>query len=256
MRAPIATADAIARSDANLLAASKAYALACSTGDVWEMDGVIVASSGNELRSFNVAFVVRWESGSLERACEWLRSRVSKFRVRIREDVPVDERAIDAAGLRAQGGIPSLVLAPIPGATAPSSLEVRDVTDRAALRDHVAVLASGFDWQPAAPAQIFTERLLADPAWHGYTGYIAGQPAAASQLYVHGGVAGIYYVATVAAYRRRGFGEVITRHAMLAGLDAGCDMASLQASPMGFPIYTRMGFTQASSYRQFVPEEA
>ena len=33
----------------------------------------------------------------------------------------------------------------------------------------------------------------------------------------------------------------------------GCAMASLQASPMGLPVYERIGFEQVADYRTYVP---
>ncbi len=40
-----------------------------------------------------------------------------------------------------------------------------------------------------------------------------------------------------------------------ANLRAGCDMASLQASPEGLPIYERMSFQKVDYYRTFVLKE-
>ena len=40
------------------------------------------------------------------------------------------------------------------------------------------------------------------------------------------------------------------------GFRLGCDMASLQASPEGLPIYERMGFRHAGYYRSYIPQEA
>jgi len=69
------------------------------------------------------------------------------------------------------------------------------------------------------------------------------------------GVAGVYNVATLAAYRRRGLGEGMTAHAAQEGARAGCRMASLQSSEMGLPVYTRMGFRTVAGYRTFVRPE-
>lgn len=50
--------------------------------------------------------------------------------------------------------------------------------------------------------------LTADaPQWF-YVGYLDGEPIAASELTVGGGVVGLYNISTLAAYRRRGFGTV------------------------------------------------
>ncbi len=252
----VTTAGAIARSHANLCAASKALALACATGEAWEEHGAFVASSGVGLRAFNVALMARPDHTALAAIRAYFQRRGVKFRVRIREDIAVDSEVIEAAGLEPQGGIPSLVLAPIEASTRTSELEIKAVADAKTLRDHVEVVAAAFAWQPDVLGRVFTERLLEDAAWRGYVGYADDRPVAASQLRVTDGVAGIYYVATADAYRQRGFGEALTRHAGLEGAAAGCDMASLQASPMGLPVYERMGFQQVSYYHAYVLREA
>jgi predicted acetyltransferase len=61
-------------------------------------------------------------------------------------------------------------------------------------------------------------------------------------------VAGIYNVATPAAFRNRGLGEATTRAAVAEGQRRGCVMSTLQASEMGYPIYERMGFRTATTW--------
>jgi hypothetical protein len=46
-----------------------------------------------------------------------------------------------------------------------------------------------------------------------------------------------------------GIGRAVTAAAANAGLDMGADVASLQASHMGEPLYREMGFETAYDYR-------
>ena len=85
-----------------------------------------------------------------------------------------------------------------------------------------------------------------------YTGFLDGEPVATSALFMSNHVAGVYNVATLNAYRRRGFGEAMTWHAVREGAAAGCGMASLQASEMGRPIYERMGFRLVAGYKTYL----
>jgi ribosomal protein S18 acetylase RimI-like enzyme len=66
----------------------------------------------------------------------------------------------------------------------------------------------------------------------------------------------VYYVATLPDFRRRGLGEAMTRRAIAQGAAAGCNVATLQASPLGLPIYERMGFRRVGYYRTYVEQEA
>ena len=63
------------------------------------------------------------------------------------------------------------------------------------------------------------------------------------------GVAGIYWVGSLERARGMGIGRAVTAAATNAGFDLGADVASLQASPMGGPIYTAMGFETVYDYR-------
>jgi ribosomal protein S18 acetylase RimI-like enzyme len=131
-------------------------------------------------------------------------------------------------------------------------LEMHPV-DETNLRDHVAIVEEAFGWEPDALTTVFTPARLLDPAWRAYVAYVKGEPAATTQLVVDGAVAGLYYVGTRAAYRGRGLGEAVTRHAVRAGAALGCDIASLQASPAGYPVYQRIGFRDVAYYQTFVP---
>jgi hypothetical protein len=47
------------------------------------------------------------------------------------------------------------------------------------------------------------------------------------------------------------YGEAVTARAMLEGWARGCDMASLQASPAGYPVYIRLGFKDVAYYKTY-----
>jgi predicted acetyltransferase len=70
------------------------------------------------------------------------------------------------------------------------------------------------------------------------------------------GVAGAYWVGTAPEARGRGLAELCTRAAGNAGFDLGARVAALQASPMGEPVYRRMGYSEATRYPFCVRFEA
>jgi len=152
------------------------------------------------------------------------------------------------------GGIPSLALTRLTEIEPLEieGLEIRPV-DETNLPQHVAIVEEAFGWEPDALATVFTRGRLLDPGWRAYVAYVNGEPAATTQLVVEGAVAGLYYVGTRAAHRGRGLGEAITRHAVRAGAALGCDIATLQASPAGYPVYKRIGFRDVAYYQTFVP---
>lgn len=75
-----------------------------------------------------------------------------------------------------------------------------------------------------------------------YLGRWNGKPVATCQLFEGAGVAGIYYVTTLPGARGHGIAAAMTRAALRDGKGMGYRAAVLQASPMGQPIYRRLGF--------------
>ena len=73
----------------------------------------------------------------------------------------------------------------------------------------------------------------------------------AIMLIATGRIAGIYWVATLEAHRRKGYAEALTWAALAAGRSRGCTIGSLQASVLGRPVYVRMGFEQTAEYVHF-----
>jgi predicted GNAT family acetyltransferase len=238
----------------NLRHASKTWALAAADGESWQDGGIFVASSGIAMRSFNRAYVTsEMSSQSVDRFVTYMAQRDVPFRVSARDGL--DTTVLEQACFVENGGIPCLVLDDIAIAAPPTPLEIRPASDETTLGHHVDIVASAFDWSPDELAQVFTPRLLHATGLACFVGYLDGAPVACSQCFVHNGVAGIYYVGTLESQRKRGFGDAMTAHAVRAGAVAGCSMASLQASPMGQPIYQRMGFRRIDYYRTFVPRE-
>jgi ribosomal protein S18 acetylase RimI-like enzyme len=129
---------------------------------------------------------------------------------------------------------------------APAGLVVRRVETAAQMADFALVNVA--NWSPPDPCaiqyfQLTAERLLAPdaPQWF-YIGYLAGQPVAASELTIGGGVVGMYNVCTLEAYRRRGFGMALTLRPLLDARAAGYGVGVLQAAAQGVGIYARIGF--------------
>ncbi len=82
--------------------------------------------------------------------------------------------------------------------------------------------------------------------------YDDGVPSAVALVLLSHGIGGVYWVGTVPSARGRGLGEACTRAVTNLAFDAGVPLVTLQASPMGDPIYRRMGFESIGSYRLFV----
>src|SRR5207244_3322266 len=99
------------------------------------------------------------------------------------------------------------------------------------------VLGDGFgegpkeaDWVASIYASI---GLGSDVPWRHYIAIHEGEPVCTASLFLTPGVAGIYFVSTRPAFRRRGFGTAMTRHVMVEAAGLGAAGGILGSSPMG-----------------------
>jgi ribosomal protein S18 acetylase RimI-like enzyme len=250
--------EVVVRADANYFQSMRTLAPLLDGGETREWDGLLVAATGLPVPFLNIAFVtrpLRDPEGSLQTVIEYFDRRELPFVVRVRDGV--DERTeliAEASGLPYQDAVPGMALSPLPPTEAPA-LEIRTVSDPAALRQYARVLAGGFGMPAEMSLAFAAEAQLQVPDYLLYLGYLDGQPVATSALLMSHRVAGVYNVATLPEFRKRGIGEAMTWHALRDGLEAGCLLGSLQASEMGRPVYERMGFQLVAQYKTFVRPE-
>lgn len=248
--------DLAQRAEGNLLERLRIHARAAG-GSFHESPQLFNATAPANVRAFNQIVVKRFdESVGAEFRDVIGRYGGRKMRVTGLEHVIGEhEQVILAAGLERQGsgGIPSLALTSLDIAPGGASVDIRAVHDEATLADHVMLVSSAFDFVRDVLANVFTTRLFDEPAWSAYVGYVDGAPVATTQLMVKDGVAGLYYVGTLEQHRGRGYGDALTRHAIIEGAKLGCDISTLQASPAGYPVYKKIGFEDVGYYRSYVP---
>ena len=118
------------------------------------------------------------------------------------------------------------------------------------------VAGVGTEFPPEAiEAAVRVEGTLSGPDYQAqrrYIGYLHGAPVATAALVLDSGVAGIYAVATIPEARRKGIGRTMTVRPLLEAKQSGYQVGILQASPMGYPIYKRLGFEEVCKYRIYL----
>jgi ribosomal protein S18 acetylase RimI-like enzyme len=70
-------------------------------------------------------------------------------------------------------------------------------------------------------------------------------------VYTRHGLAVIGGVGTDPAFRRRGIGSWVTAEALLDARRRGYEIATLQASEAGMPVYERLGFVRVGWYERW-----
>ena len=53
----------------------------------------------------------------------------------------------------------------------------------------------------------------------------------------------------------KGYGDAITRAAIVEGQERACDLVCLQASPLGRPVYERLGFSVIGEYVTYISKD-
>ena len=134
----------------------------------------------------------------------------------------------------------------------PPGLEVRRVSLEEGYDDFVVTMsvASGM---PVESGYHLISPELFDALWvEHYTGYVDGQAVATSTLVASHRVAGVYNISTLEGHRRKGYGTALSWHAIARGTELRANIASLQATEMGAPLYERMGFRKLSTCNDYV----
>ena len=237
--------------------------VSCTRGaKVTRAGGVVTVLTGLPMDWFNQVLIEREEAtpAAVLAGVAQARERGDHFVVRLREGI--DDRFIPT--LTQAGLAPAAEETPMPGMVAfpidhdaiaehaSPELEIRRVTDAAGVDAHRQDVTAGFGSDPAVALGTACPDLLERPECAVYVGYTDGEPVVSGLGWLTGRTAGVYSIATIKSARRRGYGAAMTARAVADGVVAGCDVAALQASEMGRPIYERLGFRTVVRYAAYV----
>lgn len=219
-------------------------------GSVVQTEGGVTAfGTGLPIALFNQIVVTAEDAtdAGLVAAIRTLRTRGSPFYLVLRREIddPFGPLAIDLGLSRVDFVLPGMALHPISiprDPRIPEGHEIRRITDAAGLDEHIRTLAAGFEISEPILRPWIGEDLWRRDGCAVYVGYTDGRPVTTGFGVRGGRTIGVYNIATVETARRRGYGEAMTARVAADGAAAGCDVAILQASEMGRPIYERLGF--------------
>jgi ribosomal protein S18 acetylase RimI-like enzyme len=140
---------------------------------------------------------------------------------------------------------------PLLEVTIPRHLRVDVVRNEAELDGYASVLAQDFGEGEAEARwvhEIFRHIGLAEEcAWQHLVASVERVPVATATLFVTDKTAGLYFIATAPAWRRRGVGAAVTAAALDLAREREAHYAVLGASTMGYSVYRRVGFSDLAN---------
>lgn len=136
-----------------------------------------------------------------------------------------------------------------------TDLEIELVEDEATLREFGFATYEGFESsdavREAGPLGMHHPSTLKNPRIRYFVGRVGGRVVTSSIAYVGDDLVGVYGVSTLPEYRRRGYGEAITRAATKPATEL--DVA-LSPDEMARGMYRQLGFRKISEYTAWVRE--
>jgi N-acetylglutamate synthase len=150
-------------------------------------------------------------------------------------------------GLVAEPDIPLMATVGPVERPRPAGLVVRELEPAQAWL-HCQVAGPAFGAAPDLLAGLITPAVLNAPQVRGYVGEVGGEAVVTAMSVTLEDAVGVFNVATLPAYRRRGYGAAATARAINDGLQAGASWGWLQSTEAGYGVYQSLGFTTLESW--------
>ena len=225
--------------------------------------GVISLMSGLPMATLNGVFTdaARPNVTELDRAAAGVAGLPLPWSIQFRgEPEPAAERMAARYGLTARTTSPLMVYHPAPDrpppparASAAASVVVAGQQDQA---EYAAALAAGFEAPPEIMAPYSSPEAFALPGAVPYLAREDGRVVAVGFGVFGEGIAGVFNIATVRAYRGRGYGRAVTSRVVADGIAGGADLAYLASSEEGYPLYQSMGFRTVETWTYLSTESS
>ena len=224
-----------------------------------ELPGVTIAAAGTEFQMFNTAFFNGpvLDQQDLEQrlasAAATFRSRRMDWSLWVCEEfVPPPlrvrfTRTCERFKLYPGPEMPAMLADGVtPCSPAQAQIEIRPVDSPAPLREFCRIGAECFRVPPKWFQQIYDSHARLAGPMRGWVGYLEGTAVTTVATVSSPDSIGIYNLATSQAFRQRGFGETMSRHAIAQTLAiAGSKPVVLQSTKQGLRLYERLGFQNA-----------
>jgi GNAT superfamily N-acetyltransferase len=164
---------------------------------------------------------------------------------------PLTKTILEGAGLHFLTAIPCLAAdlsMPTVKTCSSSAITVSLVKNNKDLSRWEEVSFAGFDMDGSEQIQyhnfVDSFNITAASPQKLFLAYFEEKPVATALLFFHKETAGIYFVSTLPAYRRRGIGLALTQGSMQYARLAGYKYSILQSAAAGLRVYKQAGFKE------------
>jgi hypothetical protein len=248
-----------------LVAYSRALTRFSTRGSLEDHDGIVLCAGGTWIPMIaNTAF--RRERGVsptelVSRADTFFGGLGRGYTVSVRDNGEDEDlrAACLAAGLELFGSeTPDMVCAePLPDRPAPPGIVLRNVDDEEGVRQFAAVNSAAYatyGMPPEVHPDLFDNpgAVLEDPAAHIVLASNESEPVATALVYESDGAATVQWVGTRPGSRTSGLGALVTVWVTNLAFGRGASSVSLQASPMGAPVYLKLGYETVHQHVEYV----
>jgi GNAT superfamily N-acetyltransferase len=237
----------------------RSLSMSASGGSSDDVGGVTCWYSASYVPVFNGAAILEPEQinadtlGAVEQYFKW---RGRPYSVMCLDTlVPHAEGLFARHGYSAYDTMPAMWLDGAPMDDPPGSpdVAVSRIVAPGSLATFRTILSEVFRLSMTEVNLVLSERALSVPHTHHYLGIVHGAAVATATLVLSDGVAGVWNVGTMPAYRHRGIAAAMMRHILAEARAMGYSASMLLASDDGTPLYRRLGYRALGMVQVFVP---
>jgi ribosomal protein S18 acetylase RimI-like enzyme len=233
------------------------HRVASCGGVVHEVDGLAVCLTGVPDDPFNPTLVEHIPSNpaaALAAAALHYRPTGLSLGVDLEPNAHAEVRtAVERGGFRMVESRPGMALpiADLRAVPAPPGVEIRVVDDPLLLPAAAEADAAAFGADVALTRAFLPDALVGDPWQRVYIAVVDDEVVGAGESALVDGVLGLFGIATVPSFRRRGIAAALTSH-LIDHRAGDADLAVLQSSGLGYGVYEGLGFRAMSTWEVWV----
>ncbi len=249
----------------NLLQALRFFGYARPGAEIEDLPGVTLIFCGLNYAAFNAALLARPVGADRQALARLIGNSAEQFgRRNLRWTYWFCDDYLDGAVLRDVDGVFNRFglrpLTEAPGMYADKlspprhmlpALEVQPVADQRTQGAFADIMSVAFEIPHPVCMAIYASECAWKGAFRGYVGFSNGKAVATAAAMVTGDIIGLYSVATLPSYRRRGYAEAIMRQVIQ---EAGLAKTVLQSTRSGLSLYQRMGYRTVTNFNVYIAD--